>query len=76
MLTKPPYPSFSQFMLALQGHEQSLNAQKEEKIFIEHVQPFFGQRGREVHGRGGRSPFTSKGRGFTLAGCYNTQTNG
>jgi len=26
-MTNPPYPSFSQFLLALQGHEQSLNAQ-------------------------------------------------
>ncbi|KAK2656860.1 hypothetical protein Ddye_009912 [Dipteronia dyeriana] len=45
MLTKPPYPSFSQFMLALQGYEQTIHAQKdEEKTYLEHAQAFFGQR--------------------------------
>ena len=55
MLTKPPYPSFSQFLLALQGYEQSLTAQKEEeKTFLEHAQDYFGQRGCGRNGRGGR----------------------
>ncbi|XP_012851642.1 PREDICTED: uncharacterized protein LOC105971340 [Erythranthe guttata] len=31
MLTKPPYPAFSQFLLALQGHEQSLEALRDEE---------------------------------------------
>ena len=31
MLTKPPYPSFSQFVLALQGHEQAILSHKEEE---------------------------------------------
>lgn len=46
MLTKPPYPSFSSFILALQGHEQSLASQKEEeRTFLEHRKANFRQRG-------------------------------
>ena len=45
MLTKTLFPSFSQFMIALQGYEQSLTAQKgEEKTIIEHVQVFIWTR--------------------------------
>lgn len=63
MLTKPPYPSFNQFVLALQGHEQSIIAQREEeKQYIDHAQVFYGQRGR--NDSGGRG-FNSRGRGFT-----------
>ncbi|XP_012856951.1 PREDICTED: uncharacterized protein LOC105976216 [Erythranthe guttata] len=66
MLTKPPYPTFSQFVLALQGHEQSLETLRdEEKIFLEHEQAFYGQRERGRGSRGGR--FNSRGRGFTPA---------
>ena len=31
MLSKAPYPYFNEFVLALQGHEQSLSARKEEE---------------------------------------------
>ncbi|EXC01671.1 hypothetical protein L484_002847 [Morus notabilis] len=73
MVTKPPYPAFNQFVLALQGHEQTLAAQKEEeRVCIEHAQAFFTQHGQ---GRGGRGNFNSKGRGFTPAGRYNAQNN-
>ncbi|KAF2322319.1 hypothetical protein GH714_011220 [Hevea brasiliensis] len=74
MLTKPPYPSFSQFLLALQGHEQSLNARKEEeKFFVEHAQAYFGQHGRGRNGRNGKAHFNSRGKGFTPASRYNSQ---
>ena len=37
-LSKAFYPTFSEFVLALQGHEQSFSSQKEEeKLFIEHA---------------------------------------
>lgn len=78
MLTKPPYPSFSQFLLAPQGHEQIQNAQKEEeKSLIEHAQAFFSQRGRGRgrSGLGGRGHFNSQGRGFTPVGRYNGPQN-
>ncbi|KAF7824604.1 Retrovirus-related Pol polyprotein from transposon RE1 [Senna tora] len=77
MLTKPPYPSFSQFLLALQGHEQIQNSQKEEeRNFIEHAQAFFGQRGRGRgrNGRNNRNHFNSQGRGFTPAGRCDGQS--
>ncbi|KAL5736965.1 hypothetical protein ACOSQ2_031753 [Xanthoceras sorbifolium] len=42
MLSKPPLPSFQQFLLALQGHEQTLlSNHEEEKRSIEHAQAFF-----------------------------------
>ncbi|XP_074575272.1 uncharacterized protein LOC141831767 [Curcuma longa] len=67
MVTKPPYPTFNQFVLALQGHEQILQIQRdEERVYVEHAQAFFGQRGRGRNNRGGRGSFNSKGRGFTL----------
>ncbi|TXG48399.1 hypothetical protein EZV62_027693 [Acer yangbiense] len=73
MLTKPPYPSFSQFVLALQGHEQAVLAHKEEeKTYLEHAQAYFGQRGCGRNGRGGRGNFNSRGRGFTSAGRHNS----
>ncbi|CAJ2674541.1 unnamed protein product [Trifolium pratense] len=78
MLTKPPYPSFSQFLVALQGHEQIQNVRKdEEKNLMEHAQAFFSQRarGRGRSARGGRGHFNSQGRGFTPAGRYNRQQN-
>nr|GMD97742.1 Retrovirus-related Pol polyprotein from transposon RE1 [Ipomoea batatas] len=31
MVTKPPYPTFNQFLLALQGYEQTIASQKEEE---------------------------------------------
>ena len=43
MLTKPPYPSLSQFVLSLQNHEQILNAQQDkEKQIDDHSQVFYG----------------------------------
>lgn len=72
MLTKPPYLSFSQFVLALQGHEQSLVTKKEEeKSILEHAQAFFSRRSR--NGQGSRGQFNSRVRGFTLGGRYNVQ---
>ncbi|RVW93768.1 Retrovirus-related Pol polyprotein from transposon RE1 [Vitis vinifera] len=69
MLSKPPYPSYNQFVLALQGHEQMIMIENEEnKESINHEQAYFTQRGRGRN-RGGR--FLSKGRGFTPAGRFN-----
>ncbi|TXG67661.1 hypothetical protein EZV62_008936 [Acer yangbiense] len=80
MLTKPPIPSFSQFVLSLQDHEQTLTSQREEeKTYIEHNQAFFsqrGRRGRNGRGAGGRVQLNSRGKGFTPAGRYNTQNGG
>ncbi|XP_059650359.1 uncharacterized protein LOC132296147 [Cornus florida] len=46
MLSKPPYPSFTQFVLSLQNHEQMITEQREEeKRIVDHAQAFFGQRG-------------------------------
>ncbi|KAL5786305.1 hypothetical protein ACOSQ2_008697 [Xanthoceras sorbifolium] len=58
MLSKPPLPSFQQFLLALQGHEQTLlSNHEEEKRSIEHAQAFFSQRGGRGRARkgGGRT---------------------
>ncbi|KAL9463183.1 hypothetical protein AB3S75_001062 [Citrus x aurantiifolia] len=72
MLAKPPYPSFNQFVLALQGHEQMLFNEKhyrkhqvnyDQTFLIQQV--FLSQRGR---GRGNDGRFNSRGRGFTPAG--------
>lgn len=42
MLSKSPFSIFSQFVLALQRHEQTLVAPiEEEKVYIEHAQSFF-----------------------------------
>ncbi|KAL9422473.1 hypothetical protein AB3S75_034695 [Citrus x aurantiifolia] len=61
MLAKPLYPSFTQFVSALQGHEQLLlDEAKEKKQHINHDRAFFGQRGR---GRGNGGRFNSRGRG-------------
>ena len=69
MLSKPPYPSYNQFVLALQGHEQMIMTENEEnKESINHEQSYFTQRGRGRN-RGGR--FLSRGRGFTPAGRFN-----
>ncbi|KAH9747507.1 hypothetical protein KPL70_004741 [Citrus sinensis] len=71
MLAKPPYPTYNQFVLALQGHEQMLcNEQEDKKQFVNHEQAFFSQRGRGRN-QGGR--FNSRGRGFTPAGRNGNQ---
>lgn len=67
MLTKLPFPSFNEFVLAFQGHEQSLEASKEEeKHYVDDAQAFFGQCGRGHNNRGGRN-FNSRECGFTSA---------
>ena len=44
MLSKPPYPSYNQFVLALQGHEQMIMVEnKENKESINHEQAYFTQ---------------------------------
>ena len=72
MLAKPPYPSFNQFVLALQGHEQMLLNEKDDRkqqvnydqtFLIQQV--FLSQRGR---GRGNGGRFNCRGRGFAPAG--------
>ena len=66
MLSNPSYPSYDQFVLDLQGHEQMIMTENEEnKESINHEQAYFTQRGRRRN-RGGR--FLSRGRGFTLTG--------
>ena len=57
VLSKPPYPSFNQFVMSLQNFEQVYLV--EETSSIDHNQAFFGQRGRGRTMRGGRG----KGRG-------------
>ena len=79
MLTKPPYPSFNQFVMALQGHEQTVLTQRnEEKHFLDQAQVFFTQRGRGRGRRGGgngRGNFNSRGRGFIPAGRFKSSNN-
>lgn len=72
MVTKPPYPTFNQFVLALLGYVQTLVSQKEEKKgYIEYNQVFFSQHGYGISNRGNQGGFKSKGKCFTLGGCYN-----
>ena len=41
MLSKPSYPSYNQFVLALQGHEQMIMTENEEnKELINHEQGY------------------------------------
>lgn len=76
MLTKTPSPSFSQFVLALQGYEQAQTTKRnEEKMFLEHAQAFFGRQGHEKNNQGGNERFNSRCRGFTHVGSYNVQGN-
>lgn len=46
MLTKPPYPSLKHFLHALQNHEQTVVAQRDDEEKADLNQAFFGQRGR------------------------------
>ena len=63
MLTKPPYPTLKQFILALQNHEQTIMVQKQEDVtLVNQNQAFFGARGRGRNQRGGRNG--GRGRGF------------
>lgn len=66
MLSKAPYPSLTQFVLALKSHEQKLlNFKTETKWRLDHHQAFFGKCGRGQGLRGGM--FTSFGRRFAPA---------
>lgn len=61
MLAKPPYPSFNQFVLSLQTHEQTILLEDASNDPPEQYQAFYTRRGRG-RSRGGR--FSSNGRGF------------
>lgn len=63
MLSKPPYPSYNHFVLALKMHEQLLLVEEEEEKSnqITINQAFFSNRGRS---RGRGRHFSSRGRGF------------
>ncbi|KAI3458706.1 hypothetical protein Pfo_015369 [Paulownia fortunei] len=53
VLSKPPYPSFNQFIMSVQNYEQ---------VYLrEENQAFFRQRGRGRDHRGGRGNFRGKG---------------
>ena len=69
MLSNPSYPSYDQFVLDLQGHEQMIMTKNgENKESINHEQSYLTQRGRERN-REGR--LLSRGRGFTPIGQFN-----
>ena len=69
MLSKPPYLSYNQFVLDLQGHEQMIMTKNgENKESINHEQSYLTQRGRERN-REGR--LLSRGRGFTPIRQFN-----
>ena len=56
MLTKPPYPSMKEFIVALYNHEQTVMVSKEKEV-NKHTDPnyaFFGQRGMGKNYRGAR----------------------
>lgn len=72
ILAKPPYHSFNQFVLALQGHEQMLLNEKDDRkqevsydqdFLVQ--QAFLSQRGRK---RGNGDSFNSRARVFAPAG--------
>lgn len=48
MLSKPPNPTYNQFILALENHAQqiSLEVEEEKMPVINHNQAFYSQRGR------------------------------
>ena len=59
VLSKPPYPSFNQFIMSLQNFEHVYLS--EEKSPIDHNQAFLGQRGRGRNMHGGRGNFRGRG---------------
>lgn len=63
MLSKPPHPTYNQFVLALKSHEQQviLEAEEEKTPTMDHNHAFYTQRGRS---RGRGRSFSSRGRGF------------
>uniref|UniRef100_A0A2N9HKR1 Reverse transcriptase Ty1/copia-type domain-containing protein n=1 Tax=Fagus sylvatica TaxID=28930 RepID=A0A2N9HKR1_FAGSY len=71
MLSKPPFPTFSQYVTALQGYDMRTqgNIVEEKADTTNQNMAFFAQRnrgrGRSFRGRG--HPFSSRGRGFAPA---------
>ncbi|GKV27238.1 hypothetical protein SLEP1_g36431 [Rubroshorea leprosula] len=73
VLSKPPYPTFNQYIAGLQNNERDLQvAEQERKDKVpNYVQAFVAQRGRGQRGRSnGSRYFNSRGRGFVQAGNY------
>ncbi|XP_048334711.2 uncharacterized protein LOC112492535 [Ziziphus jujuba] len=67
MLSKAPYPSFTQFVLALKAHNQTLsNDQFEDSSRVDPTQAFLSSRGRGRGRQGGW--FSSHGRCFNPIG--------
>lgn len=70
MLSKPPFPTFNQFVTALQGYDiRTQGNQAEEKEEINQNMAFFAQRSRGrgrsySRGRNNGHFFSSQGRGF------------
>lgn len=63
MLSKPSFPTFSEFVM--EGQTLATHT-VEEKVYIEHAQAFFGQRSRGREGPSGRrNQFISRGRRST-----------
>lgn len=72
MLSKPPYPTYNQFILSLKPYDQQLLSEEEEEKSIgsNHNQAYYSQRGRF---KGGGRQFSSKGRGFYHIKPHNNQ---
>ncbi|GLT52666.1 hypothetical protein SLA2020_259920 [Shorea laevis] len=75
VLSKAPYPTFTQYIAGLQNNERDLqNAEQENKDKIPvYAQAFVAHRGRgdqRGRGYGGGRNFNSRGRGFVQAGNY------
>lgn len=65
MLAKPHYPSFNQFVLALQSHNHFVERENEdEKPELIILKDFVRERGQETEGH----QFNTKGKGFAPAG--------
>ncbi|KAI3458857.1 hypothetical protein Pfo_015520 [Paulownia fortunei] len=59
ILSKPPYPSFNQFIMSVQNFEQVYL--REEMQQLDHNEEFFGQRRRGRGHHGGRGNFRGRG---------------
>ena len=71
MLTKPPFPSFHQFVMALQAYDQlNFSNNTEQDLNPRHDQAYTAQRGRGRGRNGGH--FNSRGRGFNPAARYSS----
>ncbi|GKV09713.1 hypothetical protein SLEP1_g21170 [Rubroshorea leprosula] len=75
VLSKAPYPTFTQYIASLQNNERDLQSAEQEnkdKILV-YAQAFVAHRGRghqRGRGYGGGRNFNSRGRGFVQAGNY------